>query len=318
MRRFSVALALSLSLVLAPSAAAADRTVTLSPESDTVAWEGTKASGIFVFFYGYAGQPCTKAPVKYCDETQINVTFPKDFGKDEGPRNASLTVGPIGNGVDDFDAYLYRINPDGSIGEQVTYSNREGHAWESVGFQIARDGVIDSDKWLLKVVYYAVDDASYTASASILGLGAEPPAPTPTPTPTAEPTATPTPTPEPTPEPTATPTPTPEPTATPTPAPEPAASPPTPTFARAETPQAPQVLRFWIVERRGRVTRARLRCPFACIATVRGRRAEKRLRVSAEDIREFLIRTPSRSLRAVVQPRSGGRPTILRAASISP
>lgn len=322
MRSAGIASLLTL-LVAAAPAAAADRTIALSPATPSVKWTGTQASGVFVAFYGFVGEPCTKAPLMYCDETLFEIEFPEDLG------NASLTIGPLGNGTDDFDAYLYRINPDGSVGEQVKYSNNVGPGYESIGWNIARGGAVDSDRWLLKVPYYAVDNAAYTSTVTAHGI--EPPPaeeepqdppppvdtgpqePPPKDPPEDDPPKDEPPKDEPEKETSKSEQPDP---ASPAPTPPPAAQTSAPSPATTPAPAAPRAERprLRIVRRTPRAATVELTCPATCAATLRAARRSWRFTVAAGDTRELTI--PARRaarIRATVRPRRGGRAQILRA-----
>jgi hypothetical protein len=70
-----------------------------------------------------------------------------------------------------------------------------------------------------------------------------------------------------------------------------------------------------MIGRRGRLITARLRCPVACMATIRAEGARRRLRIAAGDTHQFVIRTRSMGLRATVRSRSGGRAVVLSAVA---
>ena len=316
MRRHWLVASAVLALAAAP-ASAADRTLKLGPATQAIDWTGAKATGVFAAFYGFVGEPCTKAPVMYCDETLFEVDFPEKFG------NVSLTVSGLGNGTDDFDAYLYRINPDGSVGEQVKYSNNEGPGREALGQQIATNGVVDSKRWLLKVPYYFVQDAAYTATVRAHGF----------PAPAADEQDEPTPPPPPDPDPPedrpgdppvdqqqddakTEKAPDPKPTPPPAPASTAASTAPAPAPAPAAPPAPPAApaSRLWVVRRRGAFATVRLRCAVTCSATVRAGRTRRSLVVAAGDTHEFVVRAPrGAAVRAVVRPRRGGSTLVLRA-----
>lgn len=307
------ALTVLVALILAATpavAGAAERTIGLSATTSTVEFSGTRSSGTYAVFYGFVGEPCLKSNLMYCDDTLIEVAFPSS-----GVEDVSLSVFGLGNGTDDFDAYLYRINPDGSLGEQVDYSNFPGSIRESVGWQIATDGVIDSPRWLLRVPYYDVQDAAFTATTRVVGLPVPVASPTPSPTPSATPSPTPTASPTPSPSPVAsvspTPTPTPSPNSTPTPTATPTAAPtadrssgrpPAPQARRGDVatlPLRPRPRLRIVARRHGRIV-VQLSCPFRCRASVASGKRVRRLKLRANRARTIRLRSQSRRVRAVV------------------
>ena len=179
-RRWSIAaIALLATVAVAATALAADRSAELTEDAPLFTWTGAKTTAIAPLFYGLVGQPCTKTPVGYCDETLVHVTLPEDADR------GSISVSIAGDGDDDLDLYLYSSDADGTTGDQLKYSNNAGTGGETVGYNLTESGW-----YLVKVVYFDVSDSAYTGRVELFLPTGTKIEPTPTPTPTPEPTAT--------------------------------------------------------------------------------------------------------------------------------
>jgi hypothetical protein len=270
-RRFVPLITAALVVSVAAVAAAADRDVVLDADHQTVEFDGTKASGADLLYFGPAAGPCSKTEVAYCDDTLIRVTVPADA------EHSTLAVSGIGNGTDDFDAYLYESEESGAAGTMVDFSNTEGTGAEDV--TVAEPA---AEYYLLRVLYYDVSDAAYHAKARLFlpDRFTATPTPTPTPSPTAEP------------------------------APPPAAAQPPAVARSAEVvPAAPTVR---LVRRTRRSAIVRVTCPTTCRATLRAGRTRRSVGISAQDTHEVVIgRGQARRLVVTVTPRDG-RPVVAR------
>jgi hypothetical protein len=284
-RRWPILAVVLLATAALPAAArAADRAGELTEDAASYTWSGAKATAIAPAFYGFVGEPCTKAPVGYCDETLVHVTLP------DGAEHGSISVAITGDGDDDFDLYLYSSDADGSTGDQLKYSNGEGTGGETVGYNLTESGW-----YLAKVVYFDVTDSSYAGRAELhLPEGTKiEPAPKPE-TSTAVSGGEPQPPPQPQSRPAA----------------APAAAPPPPTLTQ--------------VRRRRRSVTGRVHCELACavqLNALAGRRRVGRvsIRLGAGDSFDFLLPTRTRRRAVTVQAHvleaSGRMTTLARRAA---
>ena len=266
MRRLAIpAAAIASAVFFAAVALAADRTGTLTEAAPAYTWSGPPQTAHSAGFYGYVGEPCTKTPAAYCDETLFEVTLPP------GTERGSISVAVKGAG--DFDLYLYSSDAEGATGTQLKYSNTPGTGGESVGYNLTQSGW-----YLAKVVYYDTQDAGYEGRAELHLPGSTLIEPTPTPTSTPATTESPA-----------------GPPAEPTPAPSP---------AQPRSASAPPPLpRLTHVRRHRRAVTGRLQCEIRCMARATagraGRAGRASVRVASGDTVEFRIPLRRRAPRRV-------------------
>ncbi|MBA3262504.1 MAG: exo-alpha-sialidase [Thermoleophilaceae bacterium] len=138
-------------LMLAPGAAAADRSGTAAPETPFT-WEGASAVGHNEGYDGAAAEPCGKTAADYCDETLVNADAGDFYDTSGGGVEFSISGYDVPDS--DFDLYVYESDASGALGDFVGSS--AGGAGEEENLAVADA----SGYYLVRVVYWDVDPAS--------------------------------------------------------------------------------------------------------------------------------------------------------------
>jgi len=100
-------------LVLAAPAAAADRTLTVTPGAPQ-SWTSRDATGNNQAFDPQTGTPCNHAgPASECDSTLLNVNVPASFWDNQGG-GVDISATGFTQPNADFDVYVYRSNAAGA------------------------------------------------------------------------------------------------------------------------------------------------------------------------------------------------------------
>jgi hypothetical protein len=145
-------------LALAPSAMAADREGTATPDTPFT-WEGVSAVGHNEGYDGVTAEPCGKTVADYCDETLVNADA-GDFYETSGG-GVEFAIGAYDVPDSDFDLYVYESDASGAVGDLVGASAGAAGEEENVA-------IVDATGYyLVRVIYWDVEPASgYDGSAA--------------------------------------------------------------------------------------------------------------------------------------------------------
>ena len=146
-------------LVLAAPAAAADRTLTVTPGAPQ-SWTSRDATGNNQAFDPQTGTPCNHAgPASECDSTLLNVNVPASFWDNQGG-GVDISATGFTQPNADFDVYVYRSNAAGAPLQLVAASAGAAGQEERAALQQP------SGFYLVEVVYFSVTNAHFTGGAA--------------------------------------------------------------------------------------------------------------------------------------------------------
>ena len=184
-KRLVFAAAAAATLALAGPAAAADRTVQITPAAPTATWAGATTVGANASWFadGTQGQKtgaCTKDATTYCDDTIIKVG---DF-ENHDEQGATILFRMEGfEQYEDFDLRISRLDEQGNPSELVSPvsggcpdTDGNGPFSAAIGTFMGDyesctvAGVAPGESFLMQVVYFAVPMGSYDGSAKITQL----------------------------------------------------------------------------------------------------------------------------------------------------
>jgi len=154
-----VATALSLAAAVPARAQTAppDRTVTVTPATSPVTWEGAQATGANAEYNFDTGEPCGKTPADYCDITLVHVDVGNYWETNAG--GVEFAIGDYSpNPASDFDLQVFESDASGKKGKLV------GTSGAPAGEEERTTIVRASGYYRVQVVYFAVTQSSYTGS----------------------------------------------------------------------------------------------------------------------------------------------------------
>ncbi len=134
-----------------------DRTVTVTPATSPVTWEGTQATGANVEYDFDAGEPCGKTPADYCDITLVHVDAGDFWETNAGGVEFTLSDYSPNSGSD-FDMQIFESDASGSKGKLV------GSSGNPPGDSERATLIAPSGYYRVQVVYFAVTQSSYTGT----------------------------------------------------------------------------------------------------------------------------------------------------------
>jgi hypothetical protein len=174
MRRTTlVAAAVALAATAAPAFAAPAATLSLAEGGTSVFnWTGGPGNGVLSKVDGFAGVGQVKCgdPTADCADTLIKVDDLGDLTFDLHGDSGLLdqAADPTGNVRDDLDAYLFRSDASGTVGEQLASSEGAGHDEQVLV------SAIEPGYYVARVAFYESVQGTFKASAKLTPFVPEP------------------------------------------------------------------------------------------------------------------------------------------------
>ena len=165
-----VALVFSTAVVAPASAEEPERDVTVAHPGPG-GWEGTIATGLNQNYDSATGEPCGDGLEDQCDTTLLRVDVPAGYWDSHSGGLRIDLDNYFPNPGSDFDLYIYESDASGTRGSLVDLSGDVPGLPESAEIPAA-DGY-----YLVQVVYFAVTESRYTATAEFFERPAPAPAP---------------------------------------------------------------------------------------------------------------------------------------------